>query len=862
MELNGFKSTAESLVKLGSVFEFANAKLCDDCLRITEVREIANSNQKLLFHDQHVRECVRCQSWLSLFRGDHAINVMPSSWSICVESEQKVVDPTFSQTLGFIELNSLEFHSCDQDLFGKPSPSCMRLNLVVDAELQSISLTLLDVPSAIKRIFVTAFGQPMLLDTSDLRETFEFCIFDDGEFETHSDESHASFFGRVFGNELLLEFETCEIRPERFSSMPLRQLLEEFKGFQEEFEYVLPSGHLSEVHFNLAELCKHDEVLVRLATELEKRLPDDLDVVVSSSWAMAMIARRIIRLRNLRNRAPLTREVLCEGYTNPVLTDSICDGERVAVISDVAVTGTQLKRVSQLIRKKGGRVVATASLIVAEGAEFDFELESLLTADLGLHDGTVRFQGKTRMHFNPLANDMTVKKDSRAPSQFLQENQEAAEFWHFLNEVIVETKGSGIQYYKRHHVEGNTHYTQFLDTGRLLQHPMFGSYLIERIRDQLAESSIVPEVFVVPDRPRATLFANMLACAFELAHTEPVQIVVVSRGRDGFWRFTEQARETIAGKFAMIIDTAVGSGKTVDLFGIAASEYSASSVGVCTLLSRLPESAEIAFAERFDAGFHRIFNLPTRPIVVRGSSTNDCPYCHRKEILKNAAELSGSEAIKRLSALRRRFVPIEGATVEAPPKQMLMFEQTVNDDIFRTCTPTIAGGITLHSLYAAQNNGMATLVLPEIRNDKIPSRNREAMVQDLPIGAVQWSRGDLDNDLLKSMEEVELPSLWGASAVALANERYSEWFFELDAVVERSSRLRNSENSMFWQRLSYSAYITACNLPESDVHGMTKFVRALIEEYADTNAEQGLRKVLDSIVYQQVEPEDSLVELY
>ena len=206
-------------------------------------------------------------------------------------------------------------------------------------------------------------------------------------------------------------------------------------------------------------------------------------------------------------------------------------------------------------------------------------------------------------------------------------------------------------------------------------------------------------------------------------------------------------------------------------------------------------------------------------------------------------------------------MPAEGETVEAPPKQMLMFDQSVNDDIFRTCTPTIAGGITLHSLYAAQNNGMATLVLPEIRNDKIPPRNREAMVQDLPIGAVQWSRGDLDNDLLKSMEEVELPSLWGASAVALANEQYSEWFFQLDAVVERSNRLRTYENSMFWQRPSYSAYMTACNLPETDVDGMTRFVRALIKEYADTNAEQGLRKVLDSIVHQQVEPEFSLVEM-
>ena len=862
MELNGYKATAKSLIKLGSVYEFADSEISSDCLTIREVCESVNSRQKLLFHHQHICACVRCQSWFSLFRGARAVELLPAKWSVDIEPEQKIIEPTFSQTLGFIELDTLEFQSCEEDLLWSPMPFCIRFNLVVDAELQSISLTLLEVPSNVNRVFATIFGKQVLLEASEPKGIFEYCFFEDECFDNSANESHARFFERVFGEKLSLEFEACKPEEEEHSTLPLFQLLEKFGGFENSCQYVLPSGHVSEVHFNLAKLCKHREVLDRLANELETELPQDVDVIVSNSWAMAMVARRIVRLRNLRNRKPSTRDVLCEGYSDPVLTDSIRANERVAIVSDVAVTGKQIKAIGAKVNKRGGQVVSSMAIVIAKGEELDASLNGLLPVDLKIHGANLPQGNKMRLHFNPLANDMTIKKDSRAPSQFLQENEDAADFWQFISQVVTETKGTGIQYYKRHHIESETHYTQFVDTGRLLQHPKFGNYLVERMRDQLAAEAIVPDVIVVPNRSRAELFAKLLATSFEMTHKGPLKILVVSKRRDGFWRFPADSRAALEGKSALIVDTAVGSGKTVDLFGMAASEFRAKRVGVCSILSRLPEAAEIAFAKRFDWGFFRIFNLPTRPVVVRGTSVDECPHCHRRQTLKNAAELSGSEAIQQLASLRRRMVA-SGAIepTEAPPKQMVMFDQSSNDDIFETCTPTIAGGITLHSLYAAQNNGMATLILPEIRNKKIPSRNREAMVQDLPIGALHWSRGDLDNDLLSTMEEVELPSLWGASAMALANENYSDWFFQLNSVVERSSRLQKQENSTFWQRLSYSAFMTACDLPESDVASMTSTVRELMETFSDTSAEQGLQKVLESIVNRVQIHEPALEEI-
>ena len=186
---------------------------------------------------------------------------------------------------------------------------------------------------------------------------------------------------------------------------------------------------------------------------------------------------------------------------------------------------------------------------------------------------------------------------------------------------------------------------------------------------------------------------------------------------------------------------------------------------------------------------------------------------------------------------------------EPLPIQTSMFpEDKLVSKFFETCSPTIAGGVTLHALYAAQNNGMAALSLSELTNDKIPARNREAMISDLPVGAMDWSRGALDNDLLATMETVDSPSIWGAAACALASERYAGWFDQLHSLVERSSRIRSQHNSQFWNRLVFSAYISAKDMHEFDVDVMSNLIRGFVEQYHDTAASEGFAKMLSVIL--------------
>lgn len=851
MQLNGYMSTARSLVQLGDYYEFSYDPVNEDCLTLDEILQCSDSRQGFLFHQSHSVSCPRCRSWLSLFRGIQSIEKMSGQFCVEIQFGAEFEDSSHSQLLGHIGLVSLEHEACEEQLFWLPKPTSIRTNLVVDSELRSISLTLLEVPAEIERISITVFDQIVDLEPSQPEGAFEYCFFDETD-QALSDETVFSFFQRAFdGERVTIQFAVSDrdSRAQTIANAPLNVVFEEYGAFERNCEYVFPSGINCGVHFNLSKLCGNDAILVRLATEVERKLDDEIDVLVANSWAMAMVARRIGRIRNLRNGEASVRDVLCEQHCDgSVLTDVILEGERVAIVSDVAVRGSQIKAIIQEVEKKKGVVVSVGVIVTAKGAEFDFGVEAVRNVDLEIQSNNSAPATKPRMHFNSLASAMTIKKTAREPSRFVREDNDAIAVWEFIDRVVNETKGTGVQYYKRHHIDPstNTHYTQFVDTGRLLAHPRFGDELMERVRDKLAEQSVVPEILIVPSRKRARLFADKLVGSFDFSSNNTLTVVVAEKDQRGFWHFPSGARESIRGKRTLIVDTAVGSGKTADLFGMAAAQFGATKIGVCTILSRLPESAELAFSERFSGGFFRLFNLPIRPVVIRGASKQECPYCYRIETLKRAAEMSGSAAIQQLSILRKRFVASKDPG-DIPDKQLALFSDAKTDDIFKTCTPTVAGGITLHSLYAAQNNGMATLILPEVRDDRIPARNREAMLQDLPIGALQWSHGDLDNDILESLETVDLPSLWGAGAVALSSERYSNWFFCLKSVVERSMRLKKCDNDTFWQRIAYSAYMTSSDLPESEVNAMTSSVKELIKTHSGSPAANGLQKVLESI---------------
>jgi hypothetical protein len=119
---------------------------------------------------------------------------------------------------------------------------------------------------------------------------------------------------------------------------------------------------------------------------------------------------------------------------------------------------------------------------------------------------------------------------------------------------------------------------------------------------------------------------------------------------------------------------------------------------------------------------------------------------------------------------------------------------------------SVAGGVTLHSLHAAMRNGMAPLALPEIRDKTIPAKNRIAMVESLPMGAVEWSRGFLKQDLLHFLAAGRRASLWRASVEVLARESGAEWISHLRDILQRAKPLRHSPMPTFRNSLACDAY--------------------------------------------------------
>ena len=61
----------------------------------------------------------------------------------------------------------------------------------------------------------------------------------------------------------------------------------------------------------------------------------------------------------------------------------------------------------------------------------------------------------------------------------------------------------------------------------------------------------------------------------------------------------------------------------------------------------------------------------------------------------------------------------------------------------------------------------ACLALPEVSAPAIPRRNRLAMLENLPVGVVEWSRGVLDRQLQDLLAREVTSSLWRASACVL-----------------------------------------------------------------------------------------------
>jgi hypothetical protein len=447
-----------------------------------------------------------------------------------------------------------------------------------------------------------------------------------------------------------------------------------------------------------------------------------------------------------------------------------------------------------------------------------------------------------RREFNPFAYSMTAKAPAaRSPSEFLAYDSHSREFWEFVDRVGA---------YEHHRVERKTHYVAFVDTLKLLQHPRIGCLLVEKLRDVIERRGVVPDIVLVPGWQRAQLLAGRLIRAFgELSPARRVGLITV-RSRSGRWLLPRQLRSRIAGKSVLIIDSAVSHGRTLDELGLLALDCGAERVGGAFLLSRLTVSAEEAFRERLGAGFHRLYHLPVRPVLIHGDHPELCPVCQRKAAVTNAARDSRLEAIRNLASWLSQRHRRSGAPAVAPPRPDHLRQGSLfplcDSAFLESCGSRVASGVTLHSLNAAMTNGMAPLSLPEVRNGRIPARNRIAMLDYLPAGVLDWSRGHLDRELEEILSRAENSGIWRASAGVLAREKHRQWMEHLGDLLERCQELRSQKRPSFWNSMVCNAYLAVHDEPQCK-DDLRRSLGELLESHSHTTAAEGLRQMLDAI---------------
>ena len=328
----------------------------------------------------------------------------------------------------------------------------------------------------------------------------------------------------------------------------------------------------------------------------------------------------------------------------------------------------------------------------------------------------------------------------------------------------------------------------------------------------LAENRVAPNVILAPNRLRAKLLAGALKDSFELASDRENVPLLLASLRVGRWRLPEADVRALCDESVLIVDSAAGHGKTLDRLSMLALRAGARRVAATVLLSRLTEGCARSFAARLGGGFHVLYQLPVRPVVIHGAGRELCPVCQYRAAVHDAVLESRLEAIERRDALlspTRRGKPVareEGRT-SSPPMQEASLFLSPAPAFLETCSRGVASGVALHSLYAAKTNGMAALALPEITNEAIPPENRAAMLEHLPWGVVEWSRGAPDRDLERCLATARNGTLWRASADVLARERQARWIDYLDTFLMRLARRRIRPAPTFWSALARSLYL-------------------------------------------------------
>jgi len=631
------------------------------------------------------------------------------------------------------------------------------------------------------------------------------------------------------------------------SSLATMELLFVAGVFERGADYVLPSGMHSAVHVNLRVACGNPEVVRRLAEQVAQLLDDvKYDTIVSTCWPVAVIAREVMR------RRPITAVGVvrhCEYEGNPPLPlTPVAKGNQAVLVTDTVVTGTLVARASEVIRAGGAvvkRVIAIVDARCSETSGTDRDLRAVCRYDVEATapDSCPRCNHLERRDFNPVPSCMTTRKERpRSPTQFLNENNEAAEFWKQVDAARA---------YEHHRLEGNLHYTSFINTEKLLAHETVGPSILSKLAAQIPRLIGTPDVLLVPSKARARLLADKLLRVIVSDGLLWPPEVIVARHRDGRYQLAASESQLLREAKVLIVDTGVSSGATLENLCHLAFGAGAAIVGAAVVISRMSESQEAAVSGRLDGRFWRLYQLPIRPLSIPEDLRHLCPICSRLVEIEKAARESQHEPIvelcKEIRSRRARRCAV-ATTANAPMTRERQIRLMAEDEapFLERCRRSTASGITLHSLHTAINDGMAPLSLPEICDDNIPATNRSAMLDRLGASAWQWSSSSLLPDAKRLLDERDPDEVWVSCAALLNQGSCGYWVEALEKRLTVGDTARQHGSKTIWNRLAYEVYALLKKEPSSLPEVRRRF-QAMYRTCVQTPAEAGITPILEII---------------
>lgn len=854
------RRTAPRAADLGAWYLAGGAGTDPACLPEEELAALAEGSRSepAPAEREHLLGCPRCASLLGSYRSVAVVNALPDSWNVRLEGLTPPSPPERDrfpyQVLGRVNLERLCFEACDDEDAWQEHPVCIRVNLVIDPDVDALGLTLLEVPEKFEQISLRTPGGWEALEQAEPEGTYEiFRQLSDylvnGEHATYPLKSLLDYVEAGL-LELVFRIACREEVPQpaggKGDGGDDAFLLTSLGAVESGRDYGLPSGLHVDRYINVGELCHAERSLHAVAASFNARFREvAFDAVVANGWAMATIGRRLAALRAEHTGCGRIADVMFEGYSPLLPVEDIRPGSRVLLLVDVVLTGGLVRSLEEAIGAAGAEVVARGCLVHPgrQPEECHPGLRALfrLRLDLRKPGDCPRCGVLEQRAFNPFSSSMTARAPgARSPSEFLLYDQNALAFWEKVNEADA---------YEYHRVERDCHYMAFVDTAKLLKDPQVGPAVVEQLRDVLAENDVVPGIIVVPNRLRAKLLARALSDAF--GPGRDAVTVLVASGRGDRWQLPPGDEEKLASQTVLLLDSAAGHGKTLDLLALLASRAGARNIAAAVLLSRLTDGCERAFAARLSGGFYSLFRLPIRPVVIHGTSRDLCPFCQRRDAVHKAALESRLEAIRRLDASLSR------ARQPAQPPPARLSEEAQRDEqpslfpseapsFLETCKRKVASGVALHSFYAAMTNGMAAMKLPELTSEAIPHENRAAMLEHLPSGVVEWSRGALEQDLERCLATVTDRALWRATAEVLARERHARWIHYLDAFLTRAARLKKAPTQTFWNSMACNAYLVARRDPAGK-HELREQLEQLLYAYRGTTTAEGLKQMLEAV---------------